>query len=453
MIKNMTISVKNRLSRFGLILAVISLLLGAGCGEKSVQIEDIRVVVIGFDGASWVTIDPLIKAGKLPFLKQLKESSAWADFKTVKPTKSNVVWTSIASGKTMLKHGILDFVYLKKKGIKVPFSKSNRLAPMLWQILDLYQKRSIVLNWWVSHPPDKINGVMISDHFRKIATTGREFLEEYRSSVYPPDRFDELVKFGDQNRKYLKVLKKTGLPDYIAMYYQHYPKRNHHKIPVLNVYPRLIKYDATIEAASRYLARREEFDFLATYFRFPDIIQHFVTQFVEKDFNERLSNLDFNAPDSEAFLNNATQKISELMEPAYQYMELILKQYMSNPKFKDAYFFIMSDHGFSLTPEGYDHYHLPTGFEPPDGFLIIKGPQIKKGKISHASIYDIAPTVLNLFNLPVGKNMDGRVLREIFNLKRKTRFRIYNLKKENVPNDERYNREALKELEALGYID
>ena len=434
-------------------ISILLLFVLAGCGKQPVETGRIRVVVIGFDGASWVTIDPLIRAGKLPFLKQLKETSAWARFKTFKPTKSNVVWTSIASGKTMLKHGILDFVYLKKKGIKVPFTKSNRLAPMLWQILDLYNKRSVVLNWWVSHPPDKINGIMISDRFRKITTTKPEFLEEYRNSVYPPDRFDELVKLGDRNRKYLKVLKKTGLPDYVAQYYTHYPEGNHHQIPVLNVFPRLIKYDATIEDASRYLARREKFDLLATYFRFPDIIQHFITRFIEKDFNARLMNLDFDAPESEAFLKDATRQISMLMEPAYLYMEEILKKYMSDPKLKDAYFFIMSDHGFSLTPDGYDHYHLPPGFEPPDGFLIIRGPQIKKGKISQASIYDIAPTILSLFDLPVGKNMDGRVLREIFNLKRKTRYRTYKLKKEKILHDEKYNREALKELEALGYID
>ena len=436
-----------------LISLIFSVLVLFHCGQQPEPGENIKVVMLGFDGASWATIDPLIDNGKLPFLKQLKEECAWANFKTFKPTKSNVVWTSIASGKTMLKHGIMDFVYLKKKGIKVPFSKSNRLAPMLWQILDLYQKRSIVLNWWVSHPPDKINGVMVSDHFRKITTTRPEFLDEYRSSVYPPEYFDRLKKFGDMNRKYLKVLKKTGLPEYISWYYRSQPRGDHQKVPVLNVYPRLIKYDATIESVSGYLYQRENFDFFATYFRFPDIIQHFVIELIGEDIKTRLKEMDFDAPESKDFLSRTTRKISDLMEPAYQYMERILKAYISNPKYKNAYFFIMSDHGFSLTPEGYDHYNLPAKFDPPDGFLIIKGPMVKRGKIEKVSIYDITPTILNLYDLPVGENMDGRVLREVFNLKRKTRYRLYKLKKEKILQDERYNRESLKELEALGYID
>ena len=72
-----------------------------------------KVVVLGFDGASWETIDPLIEKGKLPFLKRLKDESAWGPLTTFKPTKSPVIWTSIATGKTMIKHGILDFVFLE----------------------------------------------------------------------------------------------------------------------------------------------------------------------------------------------------------------------------------------------------------------------------------------------------------------------------------------------------
>ena len=49
-----------------------------------------------------------------------------------------------------------------------------------------------------------------------------------------------------------------------------------------------------------------------------------------------------------------------------------------------------------------------------DGVLITRGPLIKKsGEIKGAEIIDIAPTVLYLMGLPVPKDMDGKVLREI----------------------------------------
>lgn len=423
------------------------------CGGHTQPKKNLKVVILGFDGASWATIDPLLEKGKLPFIKQLKEASAWADFTTVKPTKSNVVWTSIASGKSMLKHGILDFVYLKEEGVKVPFSKSNRLAPMLWQILDLYDMRSIVLNWWVSHPPDKIKGIMVSDHFRKVVTTRPEYIDEYRNSVHPAERFAVLNEIAQENRKYIQVLKRTGLPEYVSIYYRVHPEGNHRKVPVLGLFPRLLKYDATVEGVSHYLYTHEPFNLFATYFRFPDIIQHFVIELIPEDIKEQVKTVDFQSPRGREFVRETTEKISGLLEPAYTYMEKIIKSYMSRPGHEDTYFFIMSDHGFSLTPEGYDHYNLPEGFDAPDGFLIIKGPAVKKGRIKNASIYDIVPTILNLYDLPVGKEMDGRVLREVFNLSRKTRTRLYTLKKEKPVDDRLYDKEALEELRSMGYID
>jgi len=49
------------------------------------------------------------------------------------------------------------------------------------------------------------------------------------------------------------------------------------------------------------------------------------------------------------------------------------------------------------------------------GIFLAYGPSIKKGcKIENAKIYDITPTILHIFGLPIPKDMDGRVLMEIF---------------------------------------
>jgi len=50
-----------------------------------------------------------------------------------------------------------------------------------------------------------------------------------------------------------------------------------------------------------------------------------------------------------------------------------------------------------------------------NGIFLAYGPGIKKGqKIEGAKIYDIAPTILHIFGLPIPNDMDGRVLMEIF---------------------------------------
>ncbi|MFA4662853.1 alkaline phosphatase family protein [Pyrococcus kukulkanii] len=49
------------------------------------------------------------------------------------------------------------------------------------------------------------------------------------------------------------------------------------------------------------------------------------------------------------------------------------------------------------------------------GIFLAYGSRIKKGhKIKGAKIYDIAPTLLHIFGLPIPNDMDGRVLMEIF---------------------------------------
>ena len=52
-----------------------------------------------------------------------------------------------------------------------------------------------------------------------------------------------------------------------------------------------------------------------------------------------------------------------------------------------------------------------------NGIFLAYGCGIKKGyKIEGAKIYDIAPTILHIFGLPIPSDMDGRVLMEIFEL-------------------------------------
>jgi len=58
---------------------------------------------------------------------------------------------------------------------------------------------------------------------------------------------------------------------------------------------------------------------------------------------------------------------------------------------------------------------LITGMHEREGIVIIAGDGIKKGhRISGAEVYDITPTILALNNMPVAKDMDGKVLKDAF---------------------------------------
>ena len=76
---------------------------------------------------------------------------------------------------------------------------------------------------------------------------------------------------------------------------------------------------------------------------------------------------------------------------------------------------IVSDHGFECgkhrTPELPAELAGPTADHRQFGVLAMAGPGIRADeRIYGASLLDVAPTVLHLFGLPVGRDMDGKVL-------------------------------------------
>jgi len=57
----------------------------------------------------------------------------------------------------------------------------------------------------------------------------------------------------------------------------------------------------------------------------------------------------------------------------------------------------------------------PGGWHKMNGIFLAYGSQVKKGfKVENAKIYDLAPTILHIFDLPIVTDIDGRVLNEIY---------------------------------------
>ncbi|MGC8764053.1 MAG: alkaline phosphatase family protein [Acidobacteriota bacterium] len=55
-----------------------------------------------------------------------------------------------------------------------------------------------------------------------------------------------------------------------------------------------------------------------------------------------------------------------------------------------------------------------SGSHRPEGILVLYGPSFQRGRLSGATLEDVTPTLLAALGLPVGEEMDGRVLREAF---------------------------------------
>ena len=430
-----------------LILLAGALLFLPFCGKT--KSEKIRVIILGFDGADWDFIEPLMARGYLPNFKRLRQQGAWARLRSMKPTLSAVIWTTIATGKTMEKHGIIDWVYVKKHGIKIPYTATERREPAIWEILNEYGKSSAVINWFVTYPPDHIKGIVVSSVMRDYVLSRKKNALP-RDAVYPPKYYPLIKKCMVRNFK--KALSEMGIPDYRKMAEE--MGADPSKLPIISSFRVFVLMEKFTENVGEMVWKRGDYDLFALYFRWPDVITHFSGMFIkDKELvRKALTQIRKEHKLDPEIRNKLDQEDARILLPVYRWLDGILGRYMERAKEKGAYLIVLSDHGFDLGPEGYNH-ELPDWMEPPLGILGIMGPGVKKGyEIRNASVYDIAPTVLYLYGLPIGKDMDGMPLLDAFKFSRKLRYRKFYRRKFVKKHIRELDEKTLKELHSLGYI-
>ena len=128
-----------------------------------------KVLLIGWDAADWKLIWPLIAKGQMPALKKLMEKGVYGNMGTMNPPYSPMLWSSVATGKTPDKHGVLGFIEVmpNMKGIR-PVTVNSRKVKALWNILHHEGYKSNVVGWWPSFPAEPIHGTVVSDKFQKV---------------------------------------------------------------------------------------------------------------------------------------------------------------------------------------------------------------------------------------------------------------------------------------------
>lgn len=415
--------------------------------EEAPTPDSPRVVLIGVDGAGWNLIDPLLEEGFLPNIKQLKNKGGYGTLETERPVKSSVIWTSIATGKSMVKHGVVDWTYINKNNIEVPFRQSERRAKAFWNILGDLGWKVGVINWFITFPPEAVNGYMVSEEFRHFGR--RDFSKV--SVTYPKALLKKLefARLGKED--FPKILEEEGLPNY-----QKRSSIYEGESKLVANYNNFILQEKTIEKVSFYLFQRFPVDLYATYFRLVDVVGHFACAYIAPELLAKGVEEEKNGKVTAETLAEIDKDFSRVMEPVYSYSDRILGEFLERLSSQSTVI-VVSDHGFGFNRGGYGHTNLP---EIPHGIILIKGPNIKKGyHLQGAHIFDILPTILYIFDLPVAKDMDGKVLTEVFEKKilkeRPVRYiESYEgeTRIERGQKDRELDKKTLEELRALGYI-
>lgn len=360
-----------------------------------------KVLVIGWDAAEWKIIDKLVAEGYMPTFKKFLEEGTRARLATLDPPLSPMLWTSMATGMRPYKHGILGFVEPDPLTGKVrPVSTKSRKVKAIWNILNQNNYTSNVIGWWPSNPAEPINGCMVSNLFQ-TETKGYETIDidkwEMPEGTVHPERLKDTLK-----ELRVHPLEITG--NLIMPFVPKAIEQNRKNDPKLYNISKFIAHATSIHSACTELMINEPADFTAVYH---DAIDHFGHTYMK-----------FYPPKLDTVSEEDFELFNEVIRGAYMFHDMMLERLLKLTD-KDTTVIICSDHGFHsdhLRPQFIPNNPIGPAIEhSPFGIFAIKGPGIKKGaSIYGASVLDLTPTLLSLYDLPIGKDMDGKPLIDIY---------------------------------------
>ena len=361
------------------------------------EVKNRRVLLIGWDAADWKMIHPMLDAGKLPALKGLIEGGVMGNLATLTPMYSPMLWTSIATGKRPYKHGVHGFSEVDPASGDVrPISGASRHCKALWNMLSQEGKRSLVIGWWPSHPAEPINGVMVSNHYQRAGGKNIAEWPMAPGTVHPADLSEPL--------KQLRMHHADIGENHLLPFVPEGATIDQAKDRRLQSLAKIVADCANIQAAATFLMRQGPWDLMAVYF---DAIDHFGHGFMK-----------YHPPRQDHISAKDFQLYQGVMEAGYRFHDMMLSALLRLAG-DDVTVVLISDHGFHpdnlrptalpAEPAGPAHEHRPYGV------FVAKGPGIKQDQtVFGASLLDVCPTLLTLFGLPVGEDMDGRVLTDLF---------------------------------------
>ena len=353
-----------------------------------------KVLLIGWDGADWEHIHPLLDEGLLPNLELLLERGVMGNLATLQPVLSPMLWNSIATGKLADKHGVHGFMEPDPdSGGARPFSSLSRKCKAIWNILNQEGYRSNVVGWWASHPAEPINGAIVTNMFNQVQ---REPLRVPPGTIHPAEREEEL---GD-----LRVEPGELTSEDILPFIPKAAEIDQDKDPRLRAFVKVLSDCASTQAVVTQMMEDGEWDFTAVYF---DTIDHFCHGFAE-----------FHPPRQEHIPEESFEIYKDVLRTAYRFHDIMLARQLelAGP---DALVLLCSDHGFHsrhLRPRVTPREPAgPAVWHRDMGIFVLSGPGIRKDeRIYGANIIDVTPTLLAAMGLPVGDDMDGRVLIDVF---------------------------------------
>ena len=403
---------------------------------------------------------PLIESGDLPTFARLKREGAFGELKTISPTLSPAVWTTMATGKAPQEHGIYHFIIFDLPGVKrpvsvfplhtglnfkvfpkleklpgvptlqAPYTSELRRQPALWNMLG-DQAPAGMFRWRVTWPAEEINGFAVASDvslldqmpgYSESATDLKERrlhpIDIYRGTArverLPPDPVEVARYLGPDVRPEELDLESKDLRQVV---------RGINRVLPIRLTEAIKKYRPAMTVAGF----------------------HSVDGFSHLYWRQRLRGGRFESAIEERY-RFVDEQLGETLHALTQSLGVFNLM-------------VVSDHGFDFQ-RGH-HTHAPAGI------FFGWGPAFDPGtEARELDVYDITPMALDLAGLPLALDMPAvsgdrseptyrQVLSPAFRSAHQLRFiDTYGTRSiEDAVSETPFEEETLKKLRSLGYIE
>ncbi len=146
-----------------------------------------RVLLIGWDGADWRILDPMLEAGLLPNLASLIGRGARGVLRSTVPNHSWAAWPSFLTGVEPSNHGVYD-IFEKEIGRRKSLPVTYRSIKHKTMLADLTAARAttVMTNLPLTFPPPRIEGKLVAGGV----------LPKWRPFTHPESLAEDLERAG-----------------------------------------------------------------------------------------------------------------------------------------------------------------------------------------------------------------------------------------------------------------
>ena len=348
------------------------------------------------DGLDWDLLDRLAADGTMPNWKRLETEGATARLRSFAPLISPILWTTAATGAPPDVHRVLDFQEVDPKtGAKVPISGLSRAVPAIWNTASAAGRKVGVVGWWATHPAEEVNGFFVSDHASPILFEGLPL----GGAAYPPSLEPGLAQVSTRE---------GAIPDAELARFVDVPPAEIAAArssgaglenPIIAL-SRILASTRTTHRIARDLYDRERPNLFAVYYEGTDEVGHVFAA---------------STPPRLACASQAdVDRYGKVVSRYYAEIDGLIGQWMRRAEEDGATLVIHSDHGFKWGADrpcalASGNWATAAFWHRPDGVFVSWGKRARRGAPrGDASLFDVAPTILSLLDIPPDTVMPGK---------------------------------------------